>query len=76
MVGSDDDYVDDDDDIQAPGGRLRGGGNNHSKGARTLASDRDVNFSLTRTWENVAEGADGTITGAVEGLAEAEKRKR
>lgn len=31
---------------------------------------------VARTWENVVEGADGTISSTVEGLLEAGKRKR
>lgn len=31
---------------------------------------------VARTWENVVEGADGTLTSTVEELAEAVKRKR
>ena len=33
-------------------------------------------FEITRTWEDVVEGADGTISSAIEGLLEAGKRKR
>ncbi|ORY64039.1 Ssl1-like-domain-containing protein [Pseudomassariella vexata] len=31
---------------------------------------------IQRSWDAVVEGADGTLTGAIEGLAEAEKRTR
>ena len=71
MVASDDDYVEGDDDIQLPGVRSRS-----ARGATSRAAARDSNFALTKTWENLEEGADGTITGAVEGLQAAEKRKR
>lgn len=33
-------------------------------------------FEVSRTWESVVEGADGTISSTVEGLLEAGKRKR
>lgn len=33
-------------------------------------------FELSRTWENVVEGEDGTIAGAVEGILEGGKRRR
>jgi transcription initiation factor TFIIH subunit 2 len=33
-------------------------------------------FELSRTWETLVEGADGTISSTVEGLLEASKRKR
>lgn len=33
-------------------------------------------WELSRTWETLVEGADGTISSTVEGLLEAGKRKR
>ena len=48
----------------AAGTRARGQG---TKGAA---------WEVTRTWENVVEGADGTINSTVEGILEAGKRKR
>lgn len=56
----------DDEDIVS--GRRKGAGN-RSRGA-------EQNFEVTRTWDQLIEGADGTITGAVEGLLEAGKRRR
>lgn len=35
-----------------------------------------ANWEVSRTWESVVEGADGTISSTVEGLLEAGKRKR
>jgi len=57
-----------DDELDAPRARLAGG----SRQSRLNES----NFEVTRTWDQLQEGADGTITGAVEGLREANKRKR
>ena len=76
MVASDDDFIDDasDDEIQT---RARGSGKStSSRKTRAHRGDLDSNFELTRTWENVAEGEDGTIIAAVEGLADFEKRQR
>ena len=76
MVASDDDFIDDasDDDVQT---RTRGSGKStSSRKTRAHRGDFDSNFELTRTWENVAEGEDGTIIAAVEGLADFEKRQR
>jgi len=70
MVDSDDDYVEDD-DIRPSGTRNRGRGR-----AQSSSRTNEPNFQLDRTWENVTEAADGTITRTVEGLYEAEKRKR
>ena len=74
MAESDDEYVQDisDDEVEAhqvtrgagPGSRVTGQGS------------RGAGWEVTRTWENVVEGADGTISSTVEGLLEAGKRKR
>ncbi|KAL4927819.1 TFIIH/NER complex subunit SSL1 [Aspergillus undulatus] len=52
-----------------------------SRGAAGPASKRrkqkgGAEFELSRTWETLVEGADGTISSTVEGLLEASKRKR
>lgn len=58
----------DDDAVRAPG----------RSQARRAANDNESSrdFEVTRTWDLLTEGADGTITSAVEGLLEAGKRKR
>ena len=71
MTASDDDFINDVSDDQD----ARNGGRGAARGAagrQTAGTD----FEVTRTWENLTEGADGTITGAVESLLEAGKRKR
>ncbi|MCJ1307282.1 hypothetical protein MMC25_000928 [Agyrium rufum] len=45
------------------------------KGAQSSHGGRS-NWEVSRTWENVVEGEDGTISGTVDGLLEAGKRKR
>jgi hypothetical protein len=51
-----------------------------SAGAGTRARRRKqhggAEWEVSRTWESVVEGADGTISSTVEGLLEAGKRKR
>lgn len=73
MPADDDDYVEDvsDEEAVVSGSRRRAGrsGGDRARGA-------DTNFEVTRTWDQLVEGADGSITGAVEGLLEAGKRKR
>ena len=74
MTASDEEFIndasDDDADVRASG---RGTDHNtRSKGARQKESE----WAVRRTWDQIDEGADGTLTGAVEGLLEAGKRKR
>lgn len=52
-----------------------------SRGAAGPVSKRrkqkgGAEFEISRTWETLVEGADGTINSTVEGLLEASKRKR
>ncbi|KAJ4502158.1 hypothetical protein HRR75_008636 [Exophiala dermatitidis] len=70
MPAKEDDYVADgsDDDLPRASGR--------SQARKAAARESAQNFEVTRTWDLLTEGADGTITGAVEGLLEAGKRKR
>ena len=76
MPESDDEYIQslsEDDAAAHQVSRRRG------KGTRANASatrGSGGGFEVSRTWENVVEGADGTISGAIEGLLEASKRKR
>ena len=70
MPASEDDFIndasDDDGEVRGPSRRQR------AAARKTKGTD----FEVTRTWEQLQEGADGTITSAVEGLLEAGKRKR
>ena len=74
MADSDDEYIQgiSDDEVEAHQ-VTRGAGT----GSRATAQgSRGAGWEVTRTWENVVEGADGTISSTVEGLLEADKRKR
>lgn len=72
MADSDEDYVgevtEDEDDFQVT---RRDPGRSRRRKQRGGAE-----WELSRTWETLVEGADGTISSTVEGLLEAGKRKR
>lgn len=74
MADSDEDYVQEisDDDVEDHQ-ITRGAG---PKSRTTGQGSRAAGWEVTRTWEDVVEGADGTINSTVEGLLEAGKRKR
>lgn len=71
MADSDAEYVgevsEDEDELQVTRGDRPGRKRKQRGGAE---------WELSRTWETLVEGADGTISSAVEGLLEAGKRKR
>ncbi|KAJ5775973.1 uncharacterized protein N7511_000984 [Penicillium nucicola] len=71
MADSDEEYVgdvtEDEDDLQVNRGDTR---------ARKRKQRGGAEWELSRTWETLVEGADGTINSTVEGLLEAGKRKR
>ena len=75
MPESDDDYVQDGSDDEAHTHRVARGTGPSTRGAGQ-ASRANGGWEVTRTWEDVVEGADGTISSTVEGLLEAGKRKR
>ncbi|KAJ5495596.1 General transcription and DNA repair factor IIH subunit ssl1 [Penicillium diatomitis] len=72
MADSDEEYVggvtDDEDDLQV----TRTDASQPRKRKQRGAAE----WELSRTWETLVEGADGTISSTVEGLLEASKRKR
>ena len=74
MAASDDDYVQDisDDEVEAHQVTRGAGEGVAARGRGT----RGAAWEVSRTWENVVEGADGTINSTVEGLRDADKRKR
>ncbi len=74
MADSDQDYVQDisDDEVEAHQVIRGAGAGSRGKGHGIVGGGWEV----TRTWENVVESADGTISSTVEGLLEAGKRKR
>lgn len=71
MADSDEEYVgevtEDEDDLQ-----VTRGDNPRAKRKQRGGAE----WELSRTWETLVEGADGTINSTVEGLLEAGKRKR
>ncbi|ERF75896.1 hypothetical protein EPUS_01262 [Endocarpon pusillum Z07020] len=73
---SDEDYVGGSDDDVDIGGSSNRDALAGTRSKSTRANKESSGFEVTRTWENLTEGADGTITGAVEGLLQAGKRQR
>lgn len=71
----DDDLGDDDEDDELDTRNAGQGSSGRSRGKRKKARDGHE-FEVSRTWETLVEGADGTISSTVEGLLEAGKRKR
>lgn len=76
MAESDDEYIQDisDGDIDPHLVARGAGAGTRSSGVNPRGGLGG--WEVTRTWENVVEGADGTINSTVEGLLEAGKRKR
>lgn len=74
MADSDQDYVQDISDEEVEAHLVTRGAGDGSKGRGS--GTRGGAWEVTRTWENVVEGADGTISSTVEGMLEADKRKR
>ncbi|KAJ5576345.1 RNA polymerase TFIIH complex subunit Ssl1 [Penicillium sp. DV-2018c] len=72
MADSDEEYVgevtEDEDDLQVNRG--------DDPRAKKRKQRGGAEWELSRTWETLVEGADGTINSTVEGLLEAGKRKR
>lgn len=92
MADSDGEYVEDlsDEDIGAPA-TVNAGHGTRSTGATTASAGSTTKGKATggggnrrraawediqRSWDLVVEGADGSINATVEGLREANKRKR
>lgn len=84
MADSDGEYLDDFSDEEASAHQVTRG-----SGHATRVSGRGLNVSgrqaakpkarwedIQRSWDNVVEGADGSIGSTVVGLLEASKRKR
>lgn len=72
MADSDEEYIgdvtEDEEDLQVTrSDRVR---------TRKRKQRGGAEWELSRTWETLVEGADGTISSTVEGLLEAGKRKR
>ena len=81
MADSDGEYIDDisDDETNAHQVTRRGGGGTRSsrRRGRAQAGQPKARWEdIQRSWDNVVEGADGSISNTVVGLLEASKRKR
>lgn len=72
MADSDEEYVgevtEDEDDFQVT--------HNDRTRSKRRRQRGGAEWELSRTWETLVEGADGTISSTVDGLLEAGKRKR
>ncbi|KAH9908047.1 Ssl1-like-domain-containing protein [Xylariomycetidae sp. FL2044] len=80
MVNSDGDYHGDDaSDEEFGDHQVTSGTRSHSRkdgGKKGRKGGKAAWEDIQRSWDAVVEGADGSITGTIEGLAEAEKRAR
>ena len=73
MADSDEEYIGDvteDEDLQGSQSAAA------SRAERRRKQRGGAEWEVSRTWETLVEGADGTISSTVEGLLEAGKRKR
>lgn len=73
MADSDEEYIGDvteDEDLQGSQSAA------DSRAKRRRKQRGGAEWEVSRTWETLVEGADGTISSTVEGLLEAGKRKR
>lgn len=71
MADSDEEYIGEVTDDEEVGSRQVSHDTRSRKRQRGGAE-----WEVSRTWETLVEGADGTISSTVEGLLEAGKRKR
>ncbi len=81
MADSDGEYIDDlsDDETnahQVTRGAAGGTRSSRRRGGAQAAQPKARWEDIQRSWDNVVEGADGSISGTVVGLLEASKRKR
>ncbi|KAM5452572.1 hypothetical protein McanCB49686_005166 [Microsporum canis] len=69
---------DDDDvvDTRTAGSRRKDRSRKSRKKKKKKKQRGGAEWEVARTWETLVEGADGTITATVDGLLEADKRKR
>lgn len=76
MVESDEEYAPgaSDDDVEAH--QVTASGRNVTSRIRRAGPVDDGFNTIRRTWEDVEEGEDGTITGTIDSLLQQGKRKR
>lgn len=77
MVESDEEYAPgaSDDDVEAHQVTRNGGSSAANRNRGPVTADDAFN-AVRRTWEDVEEGEDGTITGTIDSLLQEGKRKR
>ena len=75
MADSDDEYIQNPSDEDHDGQTLARNSPRCTR-SRPRGAGKEAEWEVSLTWEGVTEDADGTITGTVEGLLEAGKRKR
>lgn len=77
MADSDEEYAGEASEDEVDGSQIssRGGAAQPPRSKRKK-NRGGAEWEVSRTWESLVEGADGTINSTVEGLLEAGKRKR
>ncbi|KAL2802890.1 Ssl1-like-domain-containing protein [Aspergillus granulosus] len=75
MADSDEEYIEGVSEDEADN-NIRGTRSAAGSASKRRKQKGGAEFELSRTWETLVEGADGTISSTVEGLLEASKRKR
>ena len=73
MADSDEEYIE---DVSDDGADEVTGGVGDGTRSKKRKQHGGAEWEVSRTWESLVEGADGTINSTVEGLLEAGKRKR
>ena len=77
MVESDEEYAPGASDDDAEAHQVtRNGGSGVGSRDRGRGKTNDAFNAIRRTWEDVEEGEDGTITGTIDNLLQQGKRKR
>jgi transcription initiation factor TFIIH subunit 2 len=78
MADSDEDYVGEISDGDLGELNVQTGGPGTAAGTRARRKKQrgGAEWEVSRTWETLVEGVDGTLSSTVEGLLEAGKRKR
>ena len=77
MADSDEEYIGEVSEDEDDNNIFRGSRGEESASRVKRRKQRGgAEWEVSRTWETLVEGADGTISSTVEGLLEAGKRKR
>ncbi|KAL4903540.1 hypothetical protein BDW74DRAFT_41413 [Aspergillus multicolor] len=76
MADSDDEYIGSISENEGDDNIVSGSRGPAGQASKRRRQKGGAEFELSRTWETLVEGADGTISSTVGGLLEASKRKR